>query len=391
MVSSNGGGAFLVPYLVALLLVGLPVLLLECALGRVYKAGAVGAMRAISPRLVGVGVSAVSTAFFVVVYYNTLMAWTLLYLFASFNSELPWAVNGTSASDYLAHSVLDRSQTVSTGGAINIRIYGCLLLVWLCIFGSLWKGVKSAGKVLKIAMPLPLILLTVLLVRGASLPGAGAGVSYFFTPDWDRLGSPEIWLQACSQIFFSLSLAEGIMIAYASYSTKGSVVTDALVVISGNCMYSILAGITVFVFLGHTAHEAGVEVCAVAEGGPGLAFNVFPTALALLPGAPAFSFFFFAMLLCLGLSSAMSMVEAGNSVLCDFRAAQPAVAARIPPWGPAAALCSFGALVGLLFSSRAGFFWLDLFDHYVPGASYSRERAPIALNQPQRLPCYYWD
>ena len=351
-----GGGAFLIPYLIALIVLGIPLLLLEFAIGQKLQKGAVDAFNTIHHKLKGIGVSAILGGFIVVSYYAVVMAWALIFLINSFQAKLPWATN---AKDYFFSGVLQISDGVGTLGGINWTIFFALIAVWVAIYFTVWKGVKSAGKVVAITMPLPIILLGILFIRGITLDGAMTGIGYYLTPDFSALLSTEIWVAAASQIFFTLSLAFGIMIAYASYNKETQDVTgDGYITAIANSLISLFAGFVVFAVLGYMATSTGVAIADVAAAGPGLAFVVFPQALALLPGAWFFAALFFITLLSLGIDSAFSLVEGVNTVFADraSKTSQKKIAFYV---------CSVAALIGIIFTTNAGLYLLDIVDHFV--------------------------
>jgi neurotransmitter:Na+ symporter, NSS family len=351
-----GGGAFLIPYLLALFVIGIPLLMMEFALGQKFQRGAMQSLGKINKRLEGVGLMAILSGFVVVVYYAAVMAWSVLYLSNSFSSSLPWA---DDAKGFFFGNILNISDGIGQLGGINIPILVALLMVWITIFLCVRNGVKSVGKVVAITMPLPLILLVVLFFRAITLEGALLGIMAYITPNFSALLDTEIWLAAASQIFFTLSLGFGIMIAYGSYNKEESnVVSNSLWTAFANSAISLFAGFVVFGILGYMAQTTGVAVQDVVASGPGLAFVVFPQALSLMPYAAVFSVFFFLMILSLGIDSAFSLVEAVNAVIHDKWK-------NVSKQKIAAITCSVAFLFGILFTTRAGLYYLDVFDHFV--------------------------
>ena len=351
-----GGGAFLIPYLIALILLGIPLLILEFAIGQKLQKGAIGAFKNVHHRLRGIGWSAIFSGFVVVVYYAAVMAWSMIYLVKSFNVNLPW---GSDSEGYFFNSVLQITDGIGNLGGINISIFLGLLAVWVIIYLCVRKGVKSVGKVVMITMPLPIILLVVLLIRGLTLDGAFTGILYYLRPDFSALFSAEIWLAATSQIFFTLSLGFGIMIAYSSYNNESQDISgDSFITSISNSIISLLAGFVVFSILGFMATETGVGIADVVASGPGLAFVVFPKALSLMPFGWFFSILFFVTLLSLGIDSAFSLVESVNTVIADKYD-------KISKSKISLIVCSIAFLLGIIFTTRAGLYFLDLIDHFV--------------------------
>ena len=351
-----GGGAFLVPYLIALFVIGIPLLLLEFAIGQKLQRGAIDAFKTVNHRLRGIGFAAVFSGGVVVVYYAAVMAWSLVFLLQSFKAKLPWA---DDAEGHFFGNVLQISEGVNSIGGLNWTLFFALLAVWVIVYFCVWKGTKSVGKVVAITMPLPLILLFVLFIRGITLPGAFTGWAYYLRPDFTALLSTEVWLAAASQIFFTLSLGFGIMIAYASFNRETQdVVKDGYITALANSAISLFAGFVVFAVIGYMSTTTGAAIDEVAIAGPGLAFVVFPEALSLMPLAPLFSVLFFLVLLTLGIDSAFSLVEAVNTVITDK--AKAAAKHKV-----ALLVCSLAFLFGILFVTNAGLYFLDIFDHFI--------------------------
>jgi len=355
-----GGGAFLIPYLIALFVIGIPLLILEFAVGQKFQKGAVAAFGAINKRFKGFGVLAIVTGFMVIAYYAAVMAWALVYLINSFSNSLPWAGN---AESFFLGDVLQITDGISNIGGMNWPLFAGLLAIWVLIYFCVWKGVKSVGKVVAWTMPLPLILLAILFVRGITLDGALAGISVYLTPDFSALLNTEIWLAAASQIFFTLTLGFGVMLAYASYNKENQNITsNAFITAISNSAISIFCGFVVFSVLGFMATTTGVAVADVAASGPGLAFVVFPEALSLMPLASFFAVIFFIVLLTLGIDSAFSLVEAVNAAISDsYKKASTAKIALM--------VCAASFLAGLVFVTNAGLYFLDVIDHFLTNFS----------------------
>lgn len=351
-----GGGAFLVPYLIALFLIGIPMLMLEFAIGQKIQRGAVASFKALHPRFRGLGVFALLSAFIVVSYYVVVMAWSFLYFLASFGVR--WAGD---SEGFFFNEILKISESPADVGGLNLSLLGALLVVWIAIYFSVWKGVRSVGKVVWITVPLPIILLGILLVRGITLPGFLTGWAFYLKPDFNALLSTEVWMAAISQIFFTLSLAFGIMIAYASYKdTRADVAKDSYITSFVNSGISLFAGFVVFAVIGFMATQTGSPIEDVAAAGPGLAFVVFPEALSLMPFPAVFSVVFFLTLLTLGIDSAFSLVEAVNTAIADTDNKR-----KWKTYKVAFVVCLIGFLAGIIFTTGAGLYFLDIVDHFV--------------------------
>jgi NSS family neurotransmitter:Na+ symporter len=351
---TNGGGAFLIPYFVALLTAGIPLLILEYALGHRMQAGAPKAFEGVSEKTAYVGWWAVFAGFTIVIYYAIIMAWCFAYLIYSLN--VAW---GADAESFFIKSFLQRSSGPGEFGIIRWPVLLGLAATWISILLIIHKGVKSVGKVVLVTVPLPILLLIIMVIRGVTLPGAAEGLRYYLTPNFEALTDPNVWLAAYGQIFFTLTIGFGVMIAYASYLPKKSdIANNAFITGLVNCGTSFLAGFAVFSTLGYLAHVTGKGVEDVVSSGISLAFITYPTMIRLLPfGASIFGIIFFVMLLTLGIDSAFSLVEA-------------AVAAGMDRWKISRKAinlftCGLAFLLGLVFCTRAGLHWLDIVDHFV--------------------------
>ncbi|XP_026476557.1 LOW QUALITY PROTEIN: sodium-dependent serotonin transporter-like, partial [Ctenocephalides felis] len=273
-------------------------------------------------------------------YYNTIIGWAVYYLFASFNSELPWTKCGNSwntpfctpvtnpqlenstspAAEFFERNVLEkyRSDGLDMMGPIKPSLALCVFGVFVLVYFSLWKGVKSAGKVVWVTALAPYIVLLILLVRGVSLPGAAEGIRYYLTPEWHKLQNSKVWIDAASQIFFSLGPGFGTLLALSSYNKfNNNCYRDAILTSSINCLTSFLAGFVIFSVLGYMAHVQNKSIEQVGLEGPGLVFIVYPEAIATMSGSVFWSILFFLMLITLGLDSTFGGLEAMITALCD--------------------------------------------------------------------------
>ncbi len=350
----NGGGAFLIPYFVALFTVGIPLLIAEFAVGSIFRKSAPSSLKMISKKAEWVGWWGVFCAFFISIYYSTIMAWCLCYLFHSFS--LIWQPD---AANFFYNKFLGVTSSPSVLGGINIQIVFALLFIWVSIYLILYKGVKSIGKVVAITVPLPTILLLILALRGLTLPAATTGLEFYLSPDFSKLASPSVWLAAYAQIFFSLSLAQGIMIVYASFLKKGSDISNnAFITALADGGTAFLAGFAVFSVLGYLAYQTGVPMEEIARGGIGLAFITYPTAIAKMPFAASFfGIIFFTALLTFGIDSAFSMVESITNAFKDKFAISREKATFV--------VCMIGFLIALILATGGGIFWIDIMDHFI--------------------------
>ena len=369
---SHGGGAFLIPYVIAMLLVGLPLLIAEFSLGHLTQRATPEAFGRADRRFAFVGWWQIILSFVIITYYAVILAWCLSFLYYSvvgiFQGALPWAGEGVAgvenAKNFFFKDYLGTTEGFSLGG-MRWHIVGALLLTWLAMYFCIFRGVRMVSKVVMWTVPLPWLMLLILTIRGLTLDGAVQGLEYYLEPDWGRLANPETWRWAFGQMFFSMSLAFGVMITYASFlHRKSDLNNNSAVICLADLGTSFVAGLAVFATLGGMAYAsamagAPVPVDAVAESGPGLAFVAFPYALAQLPHAAWFSLIFFGSLLLLGIDSAFSITESVLASIVDKTG-----------WSRGKtliAMSAVGLLVGLVFCTQGGLGWLGTFDNFING------------------------
>ncbi|XP_062847599.1 solute carrier family 6 member 16b [Trichomycterus rosablanca] len=263
----NGGGAFLLLYVVLMVVVGVPLFFLELAAGQKIRQGSIGVWRHISPKLVGIGYSSCVVCFFVALYYNVIIGWSLFYLFNSFQNPLPWETcpeernitvaecTASSPTSYFwFRRALDITDSIDQTGEFNLIITGCLALAWTIVCVAMFKGIKSSGKVMYFSSVFPYVVLLCFLVRGLMLDGAAEGLKYMFYPRLKFWADVQVWRQAFTQVFFALGLGFGSIIAYSSYNQRhNNCHRDAITVSTVNFLTSILASLVVFSVLGFRA------------------------------------------------------------------------------------------------------------------------------------------
>jgi len=296
-VYANGGGAFLLPYLAALLLAGIPVLIIEIALGADTQLTTPLAIRKKIKESEFIGWWAVLNGFIVNAYYVVILGWAMMFIFFSFTQ--PWA--GTGTNEYFFNSFL-----VSWFPVIGV------VAIWAINYGILWFGVSDGlERANKLLVPAIWILVIVLAIRGLTLPGGIEGLNFYLEPQFDQILNADVWISAFGQIYFTLSVALGIMITYASYQPEGQDISNnAFIIAFANTGFAFLAGFAIFPVL-FAAFQNPTE--AVTDG-IGLSFVVLPEAFAKLPGgdltAATLGGLFFLMLTMAGLSSSLSLLEA---------------------------------------------------------------------------------
>uniref|UniRef100_A0A672VFW5 Transporter n=1 Tax=Strigops habroptila TaxID=2489341 RepID=A0A672VFW5_STRHB len=334
----NGGGAFLIPYLIFLFTCGIPLFFLETALGQYTSQGGVTCWRKICPIFEGVGYASQVIECYLNIYYIIILSWALFYLFSSFTAVLPWATcnnpwnSGTSSLvgsgvlillslslDTGRKRVLGLTDGIHKLGSLRWELALCLLLAWIICYFCIWKGVKSTGKVVYFTATFPYVMLIILLVRGVTLPGAAEGIIFYLKPDISRLADPQVWMDAGTQILFSYAICQGCLTALGSYNKyTNNCYRDCIMLCFLNSSTSLVAGFAIFSVLGFMAREQGVPIAEVAESGPGLAFIAYPAAVTMMPVSQLWSCLFFLMLIFLGLDSQFVCVESMVTALIDM-------------------------------------------------------------------------
>ena len=352
----NGGGAFLIPYLFALLTAGIPLLILEFGIGHERIGSAPLAFRKIDKKWEWLGWwPLMFTMFGIVLYYSVVIAWCVGFVFYSIN--LSW---GNNPDKFFFESFLNLSSSPSEIGSIQAHILAGLFVVWLVTWSIIMRGVSRGVELAnRIFMPLLLILTLILVFWSVNLEGAMIGISAYLRPDFAKLADPMVWVSAYGQIFFTLSLGFGIMIAYASYMPYNSNMTGSAVITAlANSGFSLLSGFGVFAILGFMSFSQNQPLEEVVTESIGLAFVAYPKAISLIGSAgPLFGMLFFLSLTVAGISSAISIVEAFVSGAEDkFGINRKKLATG---------LCFLGFVGGIIFTTDGGLFWLDIVDHFI--------------------------
>ncbi|XP_023323815.1 sodium- and chloride-dependent glycine transporter 2 [Eurytemora carolleeae] len=365
LVFRNGGAAFLVPYLLFLVVVGMPMYFMEAAIGQFAQGGVVSAFYAMLPASTGVGVAMVVLSLIVCIYYNILLSYCLFYLFQSFRSILPWSVCDetwgadqrcfTTSGNQTYHKILllegqcllddiegcsqsslqssaqqfwnkvllkqDKKGLEKFGdiGSIDLNLAFCLLLTWISVTVIVVNGVKISRKISYSTALFPYILLFILLVRGLTLEGSTQGLRILFNPKWSKLEELSVWRDAALQVFYSLGLSWGGLTMLGSFNKfNDRIHIDTQIVPIIDFFTSIVASIVVFSLLGHREHSTGVSIQETVTGEQALAFISIPEALEQIPTPNLWSIIFFLMLFILGLNCQYVLFEVILTTLKDL-------------------------------------------------------------------------
>jgi NSS family neurotransmitter:Na+ symporter len=298
LVGDNGGAAFILIYIMCILLVGIPIMVGEFVIGRHTQSNMIDAFRQLAPgkwwRIIGV--MGIGVAFIILSYYLVVSGWTLYYAYSSFSGALsnPDCDYGAFFGDYVANPWLS---------LISAVVF--MLMTHLIIIRGVQEGIEKCSKIL---MPMLLLIIGILVVCTFSMPGINEGLSFLLKPDFSKLNFSVI-LAAMGQAFYSLSVAMGCLCTYASYFNKNTrLVSSALSVSSIDTSVAILSGFIIFPAVFSVPH---VE----ANAGPGLVFQTLPYVFNMAFGnipilGYIFSGLFYILLFLAALTSAISLHEA---------------------------------------------------------------------------------
>lgn len=309
-----GGGAFYVPYLVALFVVGIPVMMLEFGIGHRSQRSFPLALRELAgPAGEVIGWFALVNALVITMYYLTMLAWVAGMLIGSFGplweaTAATPALHAAGGPEAVPNPYGFFFHTLSTPSVL-----GLVVIIWMINIAICWRGTKTIEAAVKFFVPAMWVMMIVLIVRGLTLPNGGQGVLYLFTPDFSAMGEPEVWRGAFSQIFFSLSLGFGVLTTYASYLPKDSDTPNfALQTSLMNCSFEYIAGFAIFSMLFAFAIIPKASTLSMS-------FFVLPQGIQALPGGTAaiYGVLFFVLLLFAGLSSSVSLLEGLTGAILD--------------------------------------------------------------------------
>lgn len=351
----NGGGAFMIPYLVALLTAGLPFLFFDYVIGHRARASSPLAFRRLNRKTEFIGWWHMGINFIIAIYYAAIMAWAARYFIYSFTHA--W---GEDPQTFFFADVLQLADPVALTFDFVPGILYPLIGIWVLLALIMSLGVqKGVGLANVFFIPVLVIMFLVMVGYSLTLDGAMTGLDALFTPDWAALTEPGVWVAAYGQIFFSLSIGFGIMITYASYlKNKTNLTGSGAVVGFANSSFELLAGIGVFAALGFMATAAGTQVSEVATSGIGLAFIAFPTIISQAPGGTLIGVLFFGSLLFAGFTSMISIVEVIVAGVEDkFNLGR--VRSTLLVIAPIAVIST------LLMATTSGLYVLDILDNFV--------------------------
>jgi len=355
LAAKYGGGAFLFVYLIAMLVVGIPLLMMEIAVSRRTRKGAPGSMRALNKKTEGVGWLAVSNGIGISIYYAAVFAWVILMFIMSY--KFAGMTGDTKAASSLWADTIMTTWTTSGFTSISWPVLGCLVIAWALCYLCIRNGTTTVGKVVKFTVSLPVICLVIMAVRGIMLPGAGAGLAKLFIPEWTALSDSNLWIDAIGQVFYSLSTSMAIMFAYGSFLDRESnIVVDTMIIAFSDMFISVLAGVVMFTTM------AGVGMLdSMSASGIATAFIIYPQAIVQISDNGIFNmifaFIFYFCLITLAIDSLFSIIEGVSTALSDkFRLNKKKTTLTI---------CIIEGLISLIYITGAGVAVLDIVDYFI--------------------------
>ena len=355
LAAKYGGGAFLFVYLVAMLVIGIPLLMMEIAIARHTRQGAPGSMRAMHKKAESIGWIAVSNGIGISIYYAAVFAWVILMFFMSF--KFAGMTGNTEAASSLWADTIKTTFTTSGFTTVSWPVVGCLLLAWVLCYVCIRNGTTSVGKVVKFTVSLPVICLLIMAVRGLMLPGAMSGLAKLFIPDWNALGDSNLWVDAIGQVFYSLSTSMAIMFAYGSFLNDDSnIVVDTTIIAFSDMFVSVLAGIVMFTTMAVVGMLDNMSASGIAT-----AFIIYPQAIVKISGSGIFNmifaFIFYFCLITLAIDSLFSIIEGISTALSDkFHLDKKKTTLTI---------CIVEGVVSLIYVTGAGLAVLDIVDYFI--------------------------
>ena len=352
----DGGGAFLVPYFIAIITAGIPLVLLEYGFGHKFRGSAPLSYTRANRKFEWIGWVPAFASMVILSYYCTILSWAMNYLFKSFN--FGWTADPNA---YFFGDFLGLTDGPFNFAGFNWSVVLGIIFIWAINWYYTYRGVSSGiEKVNKFMMPALVVIMIIIVIRGVTLEGAVVGLNALFTPQFDKLTNIRVWLDAYGQVFFSLSLAMGALLTYASYlPRKTDLNNSAFITAFANCGFEFLAAIGVFGILGYMATQQGVAIDEVVKQSVGLAFVAFPQVFTLMGPlwGKLMGVLFFTALVFAGITSSLSLIETFTSSFIDKTGADRKKVATVAG--------IIGVISSMMYATGAGLYLLDIIDHYI--------------------------
>ncbi|MEI7431216.1 MAG: sodium-dependent transporter [Betaproteobacteria bacterium] len=302
LTGANGGAGFLLVYLLATVLVGLPVMIVETVLGRTARANAVTTFERVAPRnqwwWKAIGWMGFAAALLILAFYSEVAGWVYAYIFKAISGEIATSDPKVAATIF-GQLVSDPTSSLFWQWVV-LGVTGGIIMLGVS------KGIEAVARKL---MPLLFILLLILCVRSLTLPGAMQGLSFLFSPDLAKI-TPAVLLTALGLAFFKLSIGMGTMLTYGSYFRDNqNIPATATRVMLADLTVSLLAGIAIF----PAVFAFGFEPAA----GPSLVFMTIPAVFTAMPGGSIFMTLFFILTAVASVGAMLSLLEVPVAILSE--------------------------------------------------------------------------
>ena len=353
LAAKHGGGTFLLVYLVALFLIGIPLLMMEISIARKFHKGAGESMRGINRKMEFVGWAATANAFVIVTYYAIVFAWVLLMVFGALKFA---GMTGDVQSASQVFANLTQTTWDVKGYTIPLPVFISALVAWGAIYYCIRNGANSVGKVVKYTVIMPVVLLLIMAVKGCTMDGAMEGLQRFFVPQLEAFADPSLLVDAFGQVFYSLSIMMAIMFAYGSYlSEDANIAEDAIIIAASDAAVSVLSGIVMFSTMGGVGMLDDISASGIAT-----AFIIYPQTIVNLTSVgwvnALFGVIFYLMLVTLAIDSSFSIVEGVSASVSDKFKLDSRKTTRV--------ICIIAGIISLIYTTRAGLAWLDIVDNW---------------------------
>ena len=353
LAAKYGGGSFILIYLIAMVVLGIPLLMMEIAVGRKMRQGAPGSLRGINKKLEPIGWAATSNAFVVVTYYSAILAWVIIMVGGSFKFS---GLTGNPEAASKVFPELIQTTWQIEGTTIPMVCLIGIVVSWTLIYLCIRNGAKSVDKVIKYIVFIPVVLLALMAIKGLTMNGAMEGLHKLFVPDLSALYNVHLWIDAVGQVFFSMSIMMCVMFAYGSFLPRDSnVAVDAMIIGFADMAVSLLSGIVLFT----TMSGAGM-LDNMTTNGIATAFVIYPQTIVSLTKIgwvnSIFGIFFYLTLVTLAIDSAFSIVQGVSTAISDkFKVSSKKTIQYV---------CLVAFVFSLIFVTRAGLAWLDIVDNW---------------------------
>ena len=352
---SSGGGAFFIPYIIAILLMGIPVLILEYGIGLKFKSSFAKTITKIDSRWQFLGWLIPVSLIMVMIYYSSILGIDLIYIFLSFFKG--W---GADPGVYFSNTLTQASS--SYWGLLNFIpvIAISLLFIWILVWFISHRDLETGlGRISKILVPLLFVIMIIMVIFSVTLPGSFIGLSKLYAPDWSLLTNFDVWMLAFGQIIFSLNIGLSGTVTFASYLKEDiDLISNTFIIAIANSIFENIAAIGVFSILGFMSLQTSTPVESIINQGTGLIFVVYPTILNIL-GQWAYIIgpLFFIIIFIAGITSILSMIEPLSFSLQNKFTISRRKTATI--------LCVIGGASSLIYATAFGGTLLEYVDSYI--------------------------